>query len=519
MDEQHYCMYLRKSRKDQEAEAHGAGESLANHEKELSALAARMNIKVDRIYREIVSGDTIAARPQMQQLLQDIENGLWDGVLVTEIERLGRGATIDQGIISQVFSLSGCKIITLNKTYDPNDEFDEEYFEYGLFQSRREYKAITRRQQRGTIQALTDGKWVYNKPPYGYRIVKLQQEKGYKLEIIPEQAEIIKLIYDSYSEKRMGYGAIGEMLQNMNVDTDSRSWSASCIQAILKNPVYCGYVKRGQRGCKKTTVNGQLKVSRPREQEYQTWPGLHDAIISQEQFDKVQKMFESHDKHPLGMHLEVKNALAGLVYCKKCGHKLTRRPYSKGNANALLMCPNKHCDNIAGDQITMTDKTISILKDYLAAMESNYIPDDTTSDLRLNVLQRSNDELLAQIKEENAKLNRAYDLVEQNIYSPEEFLQRSTFLKNEIASLEDRLVQNESDLEHERNLLSKRENFIPKLKNALDIFYTVSPAEQNLLLMDLIERIDYLKETRSRKGPKDNFELFIQLKMPIEPVK
>ena len=194
MDEQHYCMYLRKSRKDQEAEAHGAGETLANHEKELSALAARMNIKVDRIYREIVSGDTIAARPQMQQLLQDIENGLWDGVLVTEIERLGRGATIDQGIISQVFSLSGCKIITLNKTYDPNDEFDEEYFEYGLFQSRREYKAITRRQQRGTIQALTDGKWVYNKPPYGYRIVKLQQEKGYKLEIIPEQAEIIKLI-------------------------------------------------------------------------------------------------------------------------------------------------------------------------------------------------------------------------------------------------------------------------------------------------------------------------------------
>ena len=99
MNEQHYCMYLRKSRKDQEAEAHGAGETLANHEKELSALAARMNIKVDRIYREIVSGDTIAARPGMQQLLQDIENGLWDGVLVTEIERLGRGATIDQGII------------------------------------------------------------------------------------------------------------------------------------------------------------------------------------------------------------------------------------------------------------------------------------------------------------------------------------------------------------------------------------------------------------------------------------
>lgn len=516
MNEQHYCMYLRKSRKDQEAEAHGAGETLANHEKELNALAARLNIKIDHIYREIVSGDTIAARPQMQQLLQDIENGMWNGVLVTEIERLGRGATIDQGIISQVFSLSGCKIITLNKTYDPNDEFDEEYFEYGLFQSRREYKAINRRQQRGTIQALTDGKWVYNKAPYGYRTIKLQNEKGFKLEIIPEQADIIKLIYDCYSEKHMGYGAIGEMLRDMGVDTDSRSWSASCIQAILKNPVYCGYVKRGQRGYKKSTVNGQLKISRPREQEYQTWPGLHDAIICQEQFDKVQKMFDSHDKHPLGMHLEVKNALAGLVYCKKCGHKLTRRPYPKGNSNALLMCPNKYCDNIAGDQVTMTDKTIAILKDYLSAMESTYIPEDNSLNLRLSVLQKSKEDLLIQIRAENEKLNRAYDLVEQGIYSPEEFLQRSSFLKSAIAQLEEKLKKLETDLTREYTLLSQRESYIPRLRNALDIFYTVTPAEQNELLMDLVERIDYLKVTRSRKGPKDNFELYIQLKLPID---
>ena len=512
----HYCMYLRKSRKDQEAEIYGAGETLANHEKELNALASRMNIKIERIYREIVSGDTIAARPQMQQLLQDIESGMWTGVLVTEIERLGRGATIDQGIISQVFSLSGCKIITLNKTYDPNNEFDEEYFEYGLFQSRREYKAINRRQQRGAVQALSDGKWVYNKCPYGYRTVKLQNEKGYKLEIIPEQAEIIKLIYDSYSEKKMGYGAIGDMLRNMNIDADTRSWSASCIQAILKNPVYCGYVKRGQRGHKKTTVNGQLKISRPREQEYRKWSGLHQAIISEEQFNKVQEMFESHDKHPLGMHLEVKNALAGLVYCKKCGKKMTRRPYPKGNPNALIMCTNKNCDNIAGDQLTMTDKTISILKSYLASMESNYIPDDNSSNLRINVLQHTREELFTQIKEENAKLNRAYDLVEQGVYSPDEFLKRSTHLKTELSNLEAKLKKNETELEHENALLDKKENYIPRLRNALDIFYTVSPAEQNELLMELIERIDYLKETRSYRGPKDNFELFIQLKMPVD---
>lgn len=87
---EYFCMYLRKSRKDLEAEQQGQGESLARHEKRLTELANKMNIKVSKIYREIVSGDSIASRPVMQQLLNDIENNMWSGVLVVEVERLAR---------------------------------------------------------------------------------------------------------------------------------------------------------------------------------------------------------------------------------------------------------------------------------------------------------------------------------------------------------------------------------------------------------------------------------------------
>lgn len=97
------------------------------------------------IYEEVVSGDTIAARPQMQQLLADVDEGLWEGVLVMEVERLARGDTIDQGIVAQAFKVTDTKIITPLKSYDPNNEFDEEYFEFGLFMARREYKVINRR--------------------------------------------------------------------------------------------------------------------------------------------------------------------------------------------------------------------------------------------------------------------------------------------------------------------------------------------------------------------------------------
>lgn len=55
-----YLMYLRKSRADVEAEAHGAGDTLARHQDELLRAAKRLNLPVSKIYREIVSGDSIA---------------------------------------------------------------------------------------------------------------------------------------------------------------------------------------------------------------------------------------------------------------------------------------------------------------------------------------------------------------------------------------------------------------------------------------------------------------------------
>ena len=80
-----------------------------------------------------------------------------------EVERLARGDTIDQGIVAQTFKFSDTKIITPIKTYNPNNEFDEEYFEFGLFMSRREYKTINRRLQRGRMASVKDGKYVANK--------------------------------------------------------------------------------------------------------------------------------------------------------------------------------------------------------------------------------------------------------------------------------------------------------------------------------------------------------------------
>lgn len=133
-----YAIYLRKSRADAELEKLGQGETLSRHRAALTELARKQDLNVVKIYEEIVSGDSIASRPQMQALLTDVEEGRYKGVLVMEIERLARGNGIDQGIVSQTFSVSKTLIITPYKTYNPESDIDEEYFEFGLFINRRQ---------------------------------------------------------------------------------------------------------------------------------------------------------------------------------------------------------------------------------------------------------------------------------------------------------------------------------------------------------------------------------------------
>ena len=127
--------------------------------------------------------------------------GLYTGVLVVDLERLARGNGADQAYISQIFQFSGTKIITPSKTYDPNDEFDQEYFEFGLFMSRREYKTINRRLIRGRQSSASEGKYISSIAPYGYRRVKLEGEKGFTLE--PDEKDC--LLYTSTARDYLAF--------------------------------------------------------------------------------------------------------------------------------------------------------------------------------------------------------------------------------------------------------------------------------------------------------------------------
>jgi len=261
-----FSMYLRKSRSDAEAELRGEGETLARHERALMELAAQMGITIaeSAIYREIVSGETIAARPMMQRLLQEVEAGLWEGVFVVEIERLARGDSIDQGIVAQAFKYSGTRIITPYKTYDPHDTTDETFMEFGLFMARQEYKAITRRLQAGRIASVKEGHYLGTRIPYGYERLVDKNGKGYSLKIEPDTATIVRSIFEWYAAG-IGVTTIARRLNEMGLRSSlGKAWENSSIQFMLQNPTYIGMVRWNTRKTQITVTDGARVKSRPR---------------------------------------------------------------------------------------------------------------------------------------------------------------------------------------------------------------------------------------------------------------
>lgn len=523
-----YAIYLRKSRKDAEAEAHGEGETLARHKRILLDYAKKNNLHIAKIYEEIVSGESIAARPQMQQLIADTEQGMYEGVLVIEVERLARGDTMEQGLVAQVFKLSDTKIITPAKTYDPNNEFDEEYFEFGLFMSRREYKTINRRLQNGRAAAAKEGKYIASIAPYGYEKVKIPNDKGYTLQIIPEQAQVIKNIFDWYINgcdgKKLGLGGIAKKLNDLGVKPYRHEyWGKEALRDIIINPVYAGKIRWGYRKVKKTTTDGKITKSRPisLDENCILADGLHEAIIPQEIFDKAQEILKTVPPPPVGYKKELKGSLAGLILCSKCGHKMTLRSPTTPDKPPYLVCHYRYCNNVSTPYPIVEQKVLSILKEWSAEYKLKWKEDNPKA------ANNSENELIGLSIEQASKkiitledqLNNMYDLLEQKVYTPEQFAARSASVTKR---LEEAKQEYEVIKENQKKFAAEKlqkEEFVPKIDYLLKVYDSLdSPTAKNKMLKEIIEKGVYTKEKSGAfKGVSpDDFTLLLYPKLPNE---
>ncbi|WHH58256.1 recombinase family protein [Petroclostridium sp. X23] len=500
------CIYLRKSRADEEAEKHGEGETLAKHRKALLKVAKEMNLNIVQIYEEIVSGESLIHRPKMLELLQDIENKLYDAVLCMDLDRLGRGNMQEQGLILETLKKNNTKVITPRKVYDLHDEFDEEYSEFEAFMARKELKIITRRLQSGRIRSLQEGNYIASVPPYGYDIYSDQKSRTLKEN--KEQAEIVRFIFNEYV-KGNGCTIIEEKLNEMGYKSAmGLDWNHQVIINMIKNPVYIGklsWKKREYFKEKKYKTSAQ----RPKN-EWIIVDGKHPAIIDEELFYKAQDILNSRNNVPCVKSKSITNPLAGIVICKNCGNKMVLRPYK--HVDDQLMCRNK-CGNKSSKLKLVEKKVLQGLRDWITKYKSELDSADIEPDNSQIILyEKSLSNMRNELTELHKQKGSLFDFLERGIYDVETFTQRSQIVADRISQTEKNIADMQELIKTHIKQEKAKVNVIPTVEKILEIYDSIEDAEnKNKMLKKILDSVIYYKKKEWRN---DNFIITIHPKLP-----
>ena len=493
---------MRKSRTDDPTLT--VEEVLSKHEQMLDEWVARnlpdIGGKVPEAnrYREVVSGETIESRPQVQELLRQIESPRHKAVLIVEPQRLSRGDLEDIGRMVKLFRYSNTIVITLQYTYDLRDERDRDMFERELKRGNEFLEYQKRIMNNGRLLSVQNGNYIGQSPPYGYAKIFIKEGKRScpTLEPIPEQAEVVRMIFEMY---RDGAGAIriADHLDALHIPAPKGgTWSREVISTMLGNVHYIGKVKWNARPTVKAVEDGEIKARRPRAEDYLIFEGKQPAIIDQELWDAVQAIRGKIPRVPKSS--DGFNPLAGIMFCE-CGRAMSGRTYTNKGVECCepryLCSQQRKCGGASAKMSDVLDEVARILREAIADFKLKIKKGEDKSE----VIHRKTVERLEKRLRELQELEIAqWDEKTKGGMPPHVFERLNSKTVAEIEEVQQALCTARDAVPEPINLRERVASFQEALDALQDPDLTAK--EKNKLLKVCIERITYSRERAGNKG-------------------
>lgn len=504
-----YIEYLRKSQMDRDFEDLSVEETLNRHRAILGEFIRHERLNVTVVLEEVVSGESLSARPKMLELLELVNTGEYDGVVCMDIDRLSRGSSAESGYIMQVLQVNNCKILTPQKTYDLNNEQDEQFADMKFMFSRYELQTINKRLKAGRATSAKEGKYIGSIAPYGYEIVKIKGEKGNTLKILPEEAKVVKMIFDWYTQDGLGTGQISNRLNDLHIrPRNAAEWISSTIRQVIDNEHYIGKTMAKKRPTKKMFVDGKLVKKPYRSKEYELYEGRHEPIISEEQFELAQKIRKEKYVPPAKISFEISNPFAGILRCEICGSLMNRvTPRLTSNAKPRFRCKKaRNCGCKSHVAAEVEDAVLEAMKEwldgYILTIGEEIPVEDDGLETSLELLNKQLEDLFEQ-------QDTICDLHEKKEYSDRLFKRRNAALEAEIEKVESDIADLEMKISERSEIQSAQLNIIPTTQRILEHYGEMTPGEKNDLWKEVLGKITYRKTEK-----KGGFDIAIYPKLP-----
>ena len=470
----------------------------------------------------------------LQEALQDAKAKEYDILVVYKDDRIGRRMWEIGAYVMSLKSF-GVDIYTV-KDGCISPESDDIMGQMMLalrYGNAQKSSSDTGMRVKDTAQKLVQkGKFMGGKAPYGYKLelsgeVSKHGRALHHLVVVPEQAEVVKYIYELSLHKEYGASKIAKILNEHEVYKNRAPrdiWKSGTITSILTNPIYAGYTayKRRER------IDGKYHKLDSKDWVFAEKPDPKIAIIDEDMWNRVQDTRKQRaDKYIKS--LENQNvtiirrnsgmlALIDVLHCGYCGRKMTNgSKYNywtikdtgerRTSKIAIYKCPNAwngiphdKTKQYRADQIE--PMVFEALAEYIGKLQEN---EDVFTQIEENQNQQKTVKQ-SELDKEQSELENIQSkiaVMESNIPNamtgdyPLSLEELAGIIRKhkELEKKHKRIVEDKkAELDAMKVSMDDWENIRTKIPTWQDVFWNADTTTKRVLVNKLIERIDITKD-------------------------
>ncbi|MDP4143234.1 MAG: recombinase family protein [Bacillota bacterium] len=485
------------------------GESVENQIQICKDYGRNLGVTEYLIYEDEGFSGKNTARPEFQKMLEDAKKKKFDTLICYRLDRISRNIADFSAFMERLEKLK-INFVSVREQFDTSTPMGRAMLYIASVFAQLERETIAERVKDNMLELAKTGRWLGGNPPLGFQAVKTV-EKGKPvtyLQIIPEEIELVKLIFDKYLEYKSIYKVV-KYLVTKNIGIEYRKWGVHPVRRVLTAPNYVITNEKVKEYCEDRGINivGEMNGNGfiPYNQKTGTnnfkpmneWvfaTGKHKGIIKSDDWILVQEMLDKNKtKMDISRGSSKYSYLTGILRCSKCGISmrvaLGNTPKGKSERTAYYSCTNKSlygkCDNknIRKDAMekAVLEKlyNLSINEDEFNKIYNTKSTYDMSEIKRIKKSISSNDTAIQNLIKQMALLSieaSAYITIELERLSKE-----NTRLKEELLGLErQKEMQNENDL--------KNQLFYKQLKNFKTSFEKCKDNQQRRLLISSVVR-------------------------------
>ena len=431
-------------------------------------IAAAPDINLVQVYTDNNATGTNFDRPAFQRMLADAESGKINCIIVKDLSRFGRNA-IDSGYYIEKYLPSlNVRFIAITDDFDSNDGDGGIIIPLKNIMAEAYALDISRKCRFVQKQHIERGLFVGRVPPYGFL---LSPDNCHKLVIEEESASVVRKIFEWAAEGL----TTGEIARNLNDEgipspnkyrhikgilnttalAEADKWSMRVIYSIISSRVYLGDMVQGKS---KTVNHKDVRV------DSDNWicvRNTHDAIISNDLFDRVQILRGCHTHDPESRNsygAYSSHIFKGKVFCAKCNHIMRRHRQNKDGIY-WFRCSSKWdvsratCTVVSVKEEELKAEIIATLYKQAETLLGGFVKYERDANINSHAADIELRNISIQLGKKGRVLASLYENMLNGTITNDEFIQMKADYKDEIAALSERaneLRNSRYDIESEK---------------------------------------------------------------------